>query len=122
MGGWRARRQGEAIVARAQRLGRTQGQGEFSEWSVEVIGAEDTYGANARTPEVREVVLKVGLRHPKKEALEVFAREFAPSGTSMSQGTTGLIGGRPGVAPVIRLFSFLLDKATVHIGVRGDAQ
>jgi len=116
----RARRQGEAIVARAQRLARAQGHGDFTETSVEVIGAEDTYGANARVVEAREVVLKVGLRHPKKEALEVFAREFAPSGTAMSQGTTGLIGGRPGVTPVIRLFSFLLDKGAVPIVVRVD--
>ena len=36
----------------------------------------------------------------------------------MSQGTTGLIGGRPGVTPVIRLFSFLLDKAAVRVVVR----
>ena len=70
---------GEAIVARAQRLARTQGHDDFTESSVEVIGAEDTYGANARAVEAREVVLKVGVRHPKKEALEVFAREFAPS-------------------------------------------
>jgi hypothetical protein len=116
----RARRQGEAIVARAQRLARAQGHGDFTETSIEVIGAEDTYGANARAAGAREVVLKVGLRHPKKEALEVFAREFAPSATAMSQGTTGLIGGRPGVTPVIRLFSFLLDKAAVSVTVRID--
>src|SRR5450755_4004753 len=101
----RARRQGEAIVARAQRLACAHGHGDFTETSVEVIGAEDTYGANARVADAREVVLKVGVRHPKREALELFAREFAPSGTAMSQGTTGLIGGRPGVTPVIRLFS-----------------
>ncbi len=85
-----------------------------------MIGAEDTYGANARARETREVVLKVGVRHPRKEALEVFAREFAPSATAMSQGTTGLIGGRPSVNPVIRLFSFLLDKAAVKVVVRVD--
>jgi hypothetical protein len=118
----RARRQGEAIVARAQRLACAQGHADFTETSVEVIGAEDTYGANARAPEAREVVLKVGLRHPKREALEVFAREFAPSGTAMAQGTTGLIGGRPGVTPVIRLFSFLLDKSAVNVAVRLDGE
>ena len=118
----RARRQGEAIVARAQRLARAQGHADFTESSVEVIGAEDTYGANARAIDAREVVLKVGVRHPKREALEVFAREFAPSGTAMSQGTTGLIGGRPGVTPVIRLFSFLLDKSAVKVVVRVDGK
>jgi hypothetical protein len=56
------------------------------------------------------------------ETYAVFAREFAPSGTAMSQGTTGLIGGRPGVTPVIRLHSFLLDKAAVRVVVRVDGQ
>jgi hypothetical protein len=116
----RARRQGEAIVARAQRLAHAEGHTDFTESSVEVIGAEDTYGANARAVDAREVVLKVGVRHPKREALETFAREFAPCATAMSQGTTGLIGGRPGVTPVIRLFSFLLDKAAVEVAVRVD--
>src|SRR6266403_1780689 len=43
-----------------------------------------------------------------------------PTATAMSQGTTGLIGGRPGVTPVIRLYSFLLDKAVVKATVRLD--
>jgi hypothetical protein len=118
----RARRQGDAIVARAQRLAHTQGHADFTESSVEVIGAEDTYGANARAIDAREVVLKVGVRHPRKEALEIFAREFAPCATAMSQGTTGLIGGRPGVTPVIRLFSLLLDKSAVKVAVRVDGK
>ena len=44
--------------------------------------------------------------------MELFAREFAAAGTSMSPGTTGLVGGRPTAAPVIRLFSFLVPKAS----------
>src|SRR5690606_20541107 len=52
-------------------------------------------------------------------ALRLFAREFAPAGTSMAPGTTGLVGGRPSPAPGIPLFSFLLPKvstaATVDI-------
>jgi hypothetical protein len=118
----KARRQGEAIIARARRLALAQGFGDFTESSVEVIGAEDTYGANARAVEAREVVLKVGVRHPEKEALEIFAREFAPSATAMAQGTTGLIGGRPSVAPVIRLFSFLIEKACVDVAVNLDGK
>lgn len=116
----KARRQGEAIVTRTRRLALAQGLADFTETSVEVIGAEDTYGANARELEAREVVLKVALRHRKREALEIFAREFAPSATAMAQGTTGLVGGRPSIAPVIRLYSLLLDKASVNVAVRLD--
>jgi hypothetical protein len=67
---------------------------------VEVIGAEDTYGANARMRNPARS-LKIGVLS-RKGALEVFAREFAPSATAMSRGNDGLIGGRPGVTPVIR--------------------
>ena len=39
----------------------------------------------------------------------------------MAQGLTGFAGGRPEPQPVVRLFSFLVDKATVAVRVRrGD--
>ncbi len=44
-----------------------------------------------------------------KAALEIFAREIAPSGTSWSPGTTGA-GGRASPSPCIKQFAFLLDK------------
>lgn len=118
--GEKAQRQGKAIVARVQRLVQEYGFGDFAETSVEVIGLEQCYGANARVTDAREAVLKIGVRHAKKEAVEIFCREFAPSATAMAQGTTGLIGGRPGAVPVIRLFSFLIDKAQVPVRVRVD--
>ena len=48
----------------------------------------------------------------RKQALEMFAREIAPAGTSWSPGTTMASGGgRPSPSPLIKPFSFLLDKA-----------
>jgi hypothetical protein len=40
----------------------------------------------------------------------------------MAPGTLGLVGGRPSPTPVVRLFSFLLDKSavTVEIDVNGE--
>ena len=53
--------------------------------------------------------------------MELFAREFAAAGTSMSPGTTGLVGGRPTPTPVIRLFSFLVPKREVSVRLQvGD--
>jgi hypothetical protein len=72
------------------------------------------YGPNSRLAGPREVVLRIAVKHPEKEALEIFAREFAPAGTSMAPGTTGL-GGRPTPTPVVRLFSFLVEKADVPV-------
>lgn len=109
----RARRTGRAILARASRLLDEAGHVEFTETSVEVIGAEDSYGAGSKAVNAREVVLKVAARHPDQGALEILAAEIAPSAVSMAQGITGLFGGRPTPSPVVRFFSFLYDRRRV---------
>jgi hypothetical protein len=68
------------------------------------------------------VVLKMAAKSPSKASMELFAREFAAAGTSMSPGTTGLVGGRPTATPVIRLFSCLVPKREVAVQVQvGDS-
>ena len=115
----KARRTGEALLARMTRMLAEQGLPPFTETRIEVVGAEDMSGALAR-PESREVVLKLAARSPSKASLELFAREFAPAGTSMSPGTTGFGGGRPTPSPVIRLFSFLVPKRQVPVEIDLD--
>ncbi len=69
---------------------------------VEVLGAEEAYyGPDARTAQVREAVLRVGVTHRAKAALELFAREVAPAGTSWAQGTRSA-DGRPKTSPAIK--------------------
>jgi len=119
----RARRAGDAILTRVRRLVAGRGLADFAETSIEVIGAETMYGP-WRRPEAaanREVVLKIGARHADPQALEIFARELAPSGSSMAQGITGFFAGRPNVQPVLRLFSFLWpkEKLTPIVDVAG---
>lgn len=117
----KARRTGQAILNRTvQMLERLQLPG-YTETRIEVLGAEDMYGACAR-PDAREVVLKIAVKSPSKASLDLFAREFAPAGTSMAPGTTGLVGGRPSPSPVIRLFSFLIGKAGVPVELDVDGQ
>lgn len=118
----KARATGEAILKRASRLISQRGWGDFTETCIEVIGAESMYGKHARDFVAREVVLKTAVRHPKKEAIGLFAREIAPAATSMTPGMTGFFAGRPNVVPVIRLFSFLIDKQAVpvHVILEGD--
>jgi hypothetical protein len=115
----KARRTGEALLTRMQRMLAEQQLPAFTETRIEVVGAEDMFGAIAR-PEAREVVLKLAARAPSKASLELFAREFAPAGTSMSPGTTGFGGGRPTPSPVIRLFSFLVPKRSVTVEIDVD--
>jgi len=117
----KARRTGEALMTRIGRMLAEQGLPAFTETRIEVVGAEDMFGAHAR-PDAREVVLKLAARSPSRAALELFGREFAPAGTSMSPGTTGFGGGRPTPSPVIRLFSFLVPKREVPVAIDVDGQ
>ncbi|MBK6005967.1 DUF1446 domain-containing protein [Ramlibacter ginsenosidimutans] len=110
----KAQRTGEAILARTRELIAQRRWLPFTRTHIEVLGSElANYGPHARTQDVREAVLQVGVMHPQREALELFAREIAPAGTSWSPGTTGA-GGRPSPAPCIRQFAFLIDKGFVQ--------
>jgi hypothetical protein len=106
----KAQRTGEAILARTRALLAQRGWGDYSRTRIEVLGSEQAnFGPHARAQAVREAVLHLAVMHPQKEALELFAREIAPAGTSWSPGTTGA-GGRPSPAPAIRQFAFLVAK------------
>jgi hypothetical protein len=119
----KAQRAGEAILARVRRLLNDRKLGDFTETSLEVLGTEATFGADATRSTSREVVLKIGARHANEKALELLAREIAPAASSMAQGLTGFFAGRPGVQPVMRLFSFLWPKAGVmpHLDVGAES-
>lgn len=113
----KARRVGEAILAKSRRLLRDRNLGDFEETSIEVIGAEEMYGAAARPVRPREVMLKAAVRHRDKEGVEIFAREIAPAITATAPGITGFFAGRPGTVPVVRLFSCLVDKNAVPVEI-----
>jgi len=106
----KAQRTGEAILARTRALFGERGWADYTRSRIEVLGSEHAnFGPHARAARVREVVLHLAVAHAQKEALELFAREIAPAGTSWAPGTTGA-GGRPGPSPVIRQFAFLVAK------------
>jgi hypothetical protein len=117
----KAQRTGAALLTRMQGMLESAGLAAFTETRIEVLGGEEMFGANARG-DAREVVLKMSAKAAARDSLELFAREFAPAATSMAPGTTGLVGGRPSPTPVVRLFSFLLDKraVAVEIDVNGE--
>ena len=119
--GRKAERIGAEILKRVSgRLAETN-LGHFRQTSIEVIGAEGTYGAHARAAS-RDVVLKIAVQHDRKEAVEVFAKEVAPAATSFAPGITGFHGGRPRAIPVVRLFSCLVPNAGVPstVDIDGD--
>ena len=115
----KARRTGAAIIDRTSALLGRQGLPPYTATQIEVLGAESCFGPHARAQDTREVILRVTAMHPRKEALDLMAREVAPAGTSWSPGTTGSGGGRAAAAPSIRQYAFLLAKSrllpVVHI-------
>jgi hypothetical protein len=113
----KAQAMGAAILKRTSTIFAREGMADYVDSSVEVLGAEATYGPHGRAQGVREVILKIGVRHMDKRAVDIFTREIAPAATGMAQGISGFAGGRPSVQPVLRLYSFLLDKARVKIEV-----
>jgi hypothetical protein len=118
----KARRTGEAILARTRSLLQQLGLPDFTSAAVDLLGAETVYGPHARAGGAREVMVRVIVSHPLKQALELFAKEISPAGTSWSPGTTGPGGGRPTPSPHIKPFSFLVDKASVAVAVRMGEQ
>ncbi len=118
----KARRVGEAIITKTQELFAQRGWAPYSEVNIELLGSEATYGPHGQRQDSREVVIKLAVRHPEKQALVLFSREIAQAATGMAPGLTGIVGGRPTVYPVIRLFSFLIDKSACSLEVEIDGQ
>lgn len=116
----KARRMGEAIVARTERLIADAGFGLLTDSSIEVIGAGDVSGEPGGAG--NEAVVKIGLKHPDKAALEIFSTEFV-SFALIAQGMTGVFAGRPRVAPAIVVNHLLIPKSDVPVRViTGDAE
>ncbi|RCW67961.1 acyclic terpene utilization AtuA family protein [Pseudorhodoferax soli] len=118
----KARRTGEAILERTGEILQAQALPPYTSTYLEVLGVETLYGPHARTGAAREVMLRVVANHPDKNALAMFAREIAPSGTSWAPGTTSPGGGRPAVSPLVKPFAFLLDKRAVQVGLWLDGE
>ncbi|MFG0379670.1 acyclic terpene utilization AtuA family protein [Pseudomonas sp. zbq_18] len=118
----KAERVSQAIIAKTEEIFAERGWGPYREVHIELLGAEATYGPHGQRQDTREVVIKLAVRHAKKEALILFSREIAQAATGMAPGLTGIVGGRPTVYPVIRLFSFLVDKSACELAVEIDGE
>ncbi|MBL4714302.1 MAG: DUF1446 domain-containing protein [Alcanivorax sp.] len=124
MGGREAPAKGRAVAAailkKTEGLLQQLGMAPMRDTSVEILGSEATYGAQARREDSREVVVKIAALHDDRKALGLFAREIAQAATGMAPGLSGLVGGRPKPMPRIRLFSTLVPKVDVTATVDLD--
>jgi len=107
----KAERTGAALIARARMLFEEQAITDFSATHMEVLGAETSYGPRSRARASREVLLRLVVEHPSRDALELFGRELGSVGLSCAPGTTGIYNGRPKPTPVVRLFTFFMNKS-----------
>ncbi|SFR91501.1 acyclic terpene utilization AtuA family protein [Sphingomonas jatrophae] len=110
--GAKARRQGEALFARARALLRARNMADFTETEALVIGEEASFGAHARVQGAREVILKMTADHPSPEGAGLFAREQASGISTMSVGTG--INIATSVLPLTGIFAFLLPRGEVE--------
>lgn len=107
----------DAILTKCERVLAMRSVPPFSKKSVEILGIESTYGEHAQTLNSREVVVKIAVKHMFKEACMFFASEIAQASTGMAPALAGIVGGRPKASPVIKLFSFLIDKNQVSVEI-----
>lgn len=120
----KARRQAEAVLQRVEEMLRARNRSPLRAKRIEILGAEASYGANARAEAraTREVVYKIAVEHEDADALKLFIREFDAPTTSMAVGTTGWFGGAPTIGPVMRVFSTTVPACEVAARVTlGDA-
>lgn len=117
----KARALGEAIFEAARNSCNDFGLGDFSETSIELIGAESQYGDFAAIDGSREVAMKIAAKHPEAAGIGILLKEAVGLGLATPPGLSGFAGGRPRPSPVVRLFSFTLprDEVSVRVDVDG---
>jgi hypothetical protein len=112
---------GEAVFKASRKVFASYGMADFSETSIELIGAESQYGNFSQVSDCREVAMKIAVKHPDTMGIGIMLKECVGLGLATPPGLSGFQGGRPKPSPVVRLFSFALDKNKVAIKVEvGD--
>lgn len=113
---------GEAVFKASRKVFSRYGLADFSETSIELIGAESQFGKFSQVSEPREVAMKIAVKHPDMMGIGIMLKECVGLGLATPPGLSGFQGGRPKPSPVVRLFSFTLDKSAVSITVKVGEQ
>jgi len=92
--------------------------GKYEQVSIEIVGAEDTYGPHKQDIAPREVMAKYGLHHQNRKALTFASAELAYLATSASPGMTAFGISRTKPMPLMRVHSTLIDKSQLPVTVQ----
>jgi hypothetical protein len=105
----KARECGHIILERLRAAGCA-----FERSNIECLGAgEGVPGLHAPPADLREVMLRVTVHDPSREACERFTREFAPLATAGPAGLAGYTSARGSVRPVFAYWPTLVPKQLV---------
>jgi len=111
----------EAVLRRCRMSLERSGLGDFSETSIEVVGAESHFGAARQVGSVREVDVKIAAKHPSPKGVGTLLKEMVGMALAAPPGLAGFAGARPKPSPVVRLFSMIVPKDSVDITIElGD--
>lgn len=116
----KARRLADDILARSRVILDQLGAGDFRDVDVEVIGAEATYGANARVLDSREVTLKIGMSHDDERALRKVLRDPPSFGLAVPGSSAG--GAVPRPTPRMLLRCYLVPRQLLPATVEIDGE
>jgi hypothetical protein len=111
----KARSCGVMILRRVERAGF-----KIQRSRIECLGAGDGMPgqqSSANASNLKELVLRVSIHDSRREAVERFAKEFAPLITSGPPGIAGYATGRPQVRPVFAYWPTLIPKTLVKPSV-----
>ena len=107
----------QAAIERSRSLLKQAKAPDFSETSIELVGAESQFGEQRRSGVAREVAAKIAVRHPSAQGVGLFIREATGLGLSAPPGLCGFAGARPKPSPVMALFSLAIPKGLVTVQV-----
>ncbi|TVQ67962.1 MAG: DUF1446 domain-containing protein, partial [Balneolaceae bacterium] len=109
----KARRAGEILLARAEKLGL-----EFKRSRVELVGLnacnEDPFAIDRERGDLNEVEMRISVHGESRDEIDRFGREIAPLILTGPSGVTGFAGGRPRASDVVAYWPALLEKEAVE--------
>lgn len=93
---------------------------EFEQILTEFVGVDATHGrlSGPPSPDLAEVMLRVGVRAREKAPVERFTREIAPLVLTGPPSVTGFAGGRPQVEEIVAYWPALVARESIESSVR----
>lgn len=110
----------DEAVTRTRRKLMAMGAADFDEVAIDIFGEENFWGNHAAVSDTREVALKVACKHQDARAVGLLLREMTGCALGAPAGMAFFAGARAKPSPVIRLFSFLVDKTALSIKLIGS--